>query len=41
MKRIMRFVAVRTIRTVFNPDLRVLEKGPLERLALQFLLSGA
>jgi hypothetical protein len=32
LKRIMRFVAVRTIRTVFNPDFALLGKGPLRRM---------
>jgi hypothetical protein len=29
LKRIMRFAAMRTIRTVFNPDFALLGKGPL------------
>jgi len=28
VKRIMRFVAARTIRTAFNPDFALLGKGP-------------
>jgi len=28
LKRIMRLAAVRTIRTAFNPDFALLEKGP-------------
>src|SRR5208283_1357550 len=31
LKRIMRFVPARTIRTVFNPDFALLGKGPLGR----------
>jgi hypothetical protein len=31
LKRIMRFGAVRTIHTVFNPDFALLEKGPSGR----------
>jgi hypothetical protein len=36
LKRIMRFAAMRTIRTVFNPDFALLEKGPPERSAPAF-----